>query len=162
MWAPHRIWHQRFLILKLTLTKNVQLFIGVEYTTACDVYSLATCLWEVLSRQRPYKNINPDAVPMAVYLMKCRPSPMPDADENSELNALIVQSWDQQPDNRPTAKVFLLRLLRHSSIVLTQTQSEWEESSCVYYISNASAKIVDMSTHLEWRWPIKSHKMHAK
>jgi hypothetical protein len=63
---------------------------GDEYTTACDVYSLAIVIWEVLSRQRPHAEMHQPAVLGAVAVYNRRHSPT--LNVSSELIALIEKA----------------------------------------------------------------------
>lgn len=84
-----------------------QVFTDVQYTTACDVYSLAIVTWEVLSRQPPYGDIEEHAVSYQAAKCGRRPSPMP-PDLSNQLIVLIEKSWAQDPNSRLTSEDFYL------------------------------------------------------
>lgn len=102
-----------------------QVFTSNNYTVACDVYSLAVCVWEVLTGQVPYRDANGIAPDIAKYKHNkflwyadvtntnppLRPSPMPSVPEAPELNELIEQAWAKEPTSRPTAAELHRRLV---------------------------------------------------
>lgn len=73
-----------------------------RFTEACDIYSLAMVLWELMSRQTPYVNLpNPALVLAHVGLYQNRETVPPEAP--GILRTATTESWRQQPERRPTA-----------------------------------------------------------
>ena len=51
-----------------------EIFENKPYTLPADVFSYAICVWEILTRQTPYKNLNsPHAIMKFVVIEKGRP-----------------------------------------------------------------------------------------
>jgi len=90
-----------------------EVFSTVNYTEKCDVFSLAICLWEVMSRRRPYasmKTEQPLAILWNVHTKNQRPEPLlgcPPA-----LEALMTAGWASSPDDRPSMKEVHEALIR--------------------------------------------------
>ncbi len=73
-----------------------------SFTEACDVYSLAMVLWELMSRQVPYRNLaSPALVPIHVGYQGQRET-IP-AQAPLVMQAVTEAGWKQQPEDRPTA-----------------------------------------------------------
>lgn len=73
---------------------------GREYTEKADVFSFGIILWEIATRQPPYRNLTAVQVGMQVAHQKLRPS-IP-RNTPKEFSDLMQECWDQDPDNRPT------------------------------------------------------------
>ncbi len=84
-----------------------ELFRGERYTPACDVYSLAMVLWELLSRQIPYRNQVPGVIPEWIKSGGRETLP-PDSPDS--LQALVSDCWKPQPRERPKIREVVSKL----------------------------------------------------
>ena len=85
---------------------------GRTATDKSDVYSLAVCLWQLLTRERPYRAEEQQVVIFAVVAYNLRPS-LPDivtSDIDSRYCQLFREAWNSDPNERPSAKQTLQRL----------------------------------------------------
>jgi serine/threonine protein kinase len=82
------------------------------YSTAADVYSFGVVLWELLTRDRPFKDMTPIQAAFAVARHGHRP-PIPQGTP-PPLASLIRRCWHSDPAARPTFEqvVALLRQMR--------------------------------------------------
>jgi serine/threonine protein kinase len=112
---------------------NSQVFKGTQYTPACDIYSLAVCMWEVFSRRVPYSCATCNQLPdmsthgnnvTAWYTHELsrnphmRPSPMPSPPEASfEIDDLIRRAWATNYADRPDAVELCDRLADIAHII---------------------------------------------
>jgi serine/threonine protein kinase len=73
------------------------------YSLPADVYSFGIVLWEIISRERPYKDLNPTVIPYQVLNIGKRPG-MEFVKKNcpEELKKLVTLCWAQNPSDRPT------------------------------------------------------------
>ena len=70
------------------------------FTEKSDVYSYAIVLWEIWSRQVPWRGLQPVQVTRKVVDKRERPPPPEGAP--TDLVALMQRCWDHEPDARPT------------------------------------------------------------
>jgi serine/threonine protein kinase len=84
-----------------------ELFAKKLYTEKADVYSYGIILWELLSRQMPFGDIEAFSVPLMVSRGE-RPD-MP-KDSPLEWRKLIKSCWHQKPTSRPSFKKILVKL----------------------------------------------------
>ncbi len=78
-----------------------ELFHGEKYTPACDVYSFAIVLWELLSRQVPYRHKVRGAI--SGFVQNGGRETLP-PDSPSSLQALVLRCWAQIPKDRSNMK----------------------------------------------------------
>ena len=88
-------------------------------TDRSDIYSLAVCLWQLLSRERPYGYEEHQIVVFAVVAYHLRPEfssamAVPATDEREEqvlsYRSLVEESWQADPVQRPSAQSVVSRL----------------------------------------------------
>ncbi|VDM45989.1 unnamed protein product [Toxocara canis] len=97
--------------LKATMTNNrgsaawmaPEVFSGSKYNEKCDVYSFGIILWEMITRRKPFEDVDGSAL---VILWKAftdsRPPPIANCPE--VLMDLIVRCWHKNPNCRPTMR----------------------------------------------------------
>ncbi len=72
------------------------------YDNKADVYSFALMMWELVTNELPFKDLDQMGLLMKVGLQGERPNlPAPDSRCSSELINLIKMCWDQDPTKRP-------------------------------------------------------------
>ncbi|OHS99760.1 TKL family protein kinase [Tritrichomonas foetus] len=77
-----------------------EFIVGGKYNKSVDVYSFGMVLWEMLTRQIPFSDLEAAQVIFHVAIMKSRPFI---GDETPEpLKKLIERCWAQEPEDRPT------------------------------------------------------------
>ncbi len=70
-----------------------------EYTTKTDIFSYGIVLWELAAHEYPYKNANPNVVPVLVMQGLRETFPLGTPERYAQL---AQQCWDGAPDKRPT------------------------------------------------------------
>lgn len=78
------------------------------FSLQIDIYSFAIVLWEMFCFQKPHEFVDPIELPYLVATKGIRP-PLPKHCPPS-LQQLMVDCWDDNPDNRPSFSVVLTRL----------------------------------------------------
>lgn len=92
--------------------KAPELLRGRTATEKSDVYSLAVCLWQLMTREKPYGYEEHQVVIFAVVAYNLRPS-VPETISGECEQAycqLFRQAWNADPLQRPTAAETLQRL----------------------------------------------------
>eukprot|EP00002_Diphylleia_rotans_P024177 TRINITY_DN4768_c0_g1_i12.p1 TRINITY_DN4768_c0_g1~~TRINITY_DN4768_c0_g1_i12.p1 ORF type:complete len:2487 (+),score=282.84 TRINITY_DN4768_c0_g1_i12:63-7523(+) len=90
---------------------------GRMYTEKVDVYSFGIMVWEIITRESLYPNM--DSMQIANYVLAGRRPKIPQKADNVLLN-LMVRCWNQDADSRPKfqeiadLREFELRLVRPS------------------------------------------------
>ena len=88
-----------------------ELLRGEPATEKADIYSLGICLWQMVSRQRPYGNENHQVIIFKVVAYNLRPV-IPKHTEQL-YSEIMVKCWDQCKENRMHAKDILTFLNKH-------------------------------------------------
>lgn len=84
-----------------------ELFAKKLYTEKADVYSYGIILWELVTRQMPFGDIEAFSVPLMVSRGERPDLPK---DLQVEWRKLIKSCWHQKPASRPTFKKVLVKL----------------------------------------------------
>ncbi len=115
-----------------------------RYTQACDVYSFAMVLWELMSRQVPFHEIgNKGLIPFRVTQGKREVIP---ANSPESLKVLLVRCWSQQPQDRPKMKAVVSELKAHPVTDITLIPSPHGQASSSSSSSSSSSMWYDQST----------------
>ncbi|XP_077300030.1 mitogen-activated protein kinase kinase kinase 13-like [Arctopsyche grandis] len=91
-----------------------------------DVWSYGVVLWELLTREIPYKNVDSSAIIWGVgngSMSLPIPTTCP-----IEIQQLIKQCWDPTPKNRPSFKIMLAQLDIGSENIISQPVSKFNET----------------------------------
>lgn len=123
-----------------------EIFSAKGYTVKADVYSFGIVLWEIMTRSAVYKGMNKPDIIMGVTKGTLRPPIPPYC--HPDIAKLMVQCWDQNPDNRPTFEEIVQRLEEIRLIEKENRKSEFEIdiseiSNGVLLGSNESSEIVE-------------------
>eukprot|EP00457_Paulinella_chromatophora_P001621 gb/GEZN01001623.1/.p1 GENE.gb/GEZN01001623.1/~~gb/GEZN01001623.1/.p1 ORF type:complete len:882 (-),score=116.39 gb/GEZN01001623.1/:78-2723(-) len=79
------------------------------YNEKADVYGFGIILWEMVANDLPYKTLHTHNFYKEVVRRRMRP-PLYDLKQSTEMLALIQDSWDHEPDRRPTFREIIKRL----------------------------------------------------
>ncbi|MED6184587.1 hypothetical protein PIB30_048853 [Stylosanthes scabra] len=85
-----------------------EVILGKPSNEKCDVFSFAVILWELVTLEQPWRQLNPSQVVAAVGFMDQRleiPSHV-----NPQVAALIELCWDSDPTRRPSFSQVMKRL----------------------------------------------------
>ncbi len=74
---------------------------NVKYDAKVDVYSFGVLLWELFSAAKPFAQMQPAQIAVAVLVKKTRPSPDPPT-MPAAIVALMKRCWAAEPGERPT------------------------------------------------------------
>jgi serine/threonine protein kinase len=98
-----------------------------------DIWSFGIVLWEILTCEIPYHNIDPNAVMWGVGKGRLT-LPIPSSVPNG-LNLLMTMCWNQKPSNRPSFQNIIKHLnISESEIVLFEQEQEYAELTHVWSI----------------------------
>jgi len=88
-----------------------ELLKGEFPTCKADMYAYAICLWQLLSREKPYGNENMYVVIFGVVSYQLRPTITPkQLADNKSYVKLIRSLWSANPETRPSAKQVMVKL----------------------------------------------------
>lgn len=80
-------------------------------TCKADMYSYGICLWQLLTREKPYGNENMYVVIFAVVSYGLRPKVSAKLQSDNQAYIKLVKSlWSANPDNRPAAHQVVVKL----------------------------------------------------
>lgn len=117
--------------MELIRISRLQVYEGNKYSAKCDVFSLGVTMWEILSRQIPYKDI-PNELEICERIKNGKPNfyvhmyfseiilivgerpPIERlyVESPSKLINLVVSSWNNDAEKRPTMAFILDELKR--------------------------------------------------
>ncbi len=80
-----------------------ELFRGEFATPKCDIYSVGICLWQMLSREKPYGSKNQHCVIFGVVAYNMRPVITDEMNCGARYRQLMEQCWNKDPLRRPAA-----------------------------------------------------------
>lgn len=91
--------------------KAPELLLGEFPTVQADVYSLGVCMWQMLAREEPYKDEDPQLVIFGIATDSIRPR-LPSVVSNTDAGylELFQKCWSGSPKDRPTASVLRANL----------------------------------------------------
>ena len=104
----------RILAEKMTLKVGTFQWMAPEviktksYTEKADIYSYGIILWEIASREAPYKTLNGYQVSVDVVEKKLRPTVLPEWPR--PFTSLMERCWADDPTTRPNFKEILAEL----------------------------------------------------
>lgn len=78
----------------------------MHYSESADIYSLAIVFWEMLTREDPYKGMEPFFIIYGVSTQGLRPKIPPSCPK--EFAALITTMWQDDRNDRPTVDEVLV------------------------------------------------------
>ena len=97
-----------------------------------DIWSFGVCLWELLTCEVPYRNVDSSAIIWGVGSNSLK-LPIPSTCPNG-FKLLVKQCWEPKPRNRPSFKHILLHLEIAAVEILSykpeeyfKTQQNWKE-----------------------------------
>lgn len=90
--------------------KPPELFSGVEYTAASDVYAFALIMWELVGRAIPFHELNWPSLIEDKILLGERPSMKGLEDVRNDYYELMHSCWAQDPLSRPTFAQIVCKL----------------------------------------------------
>ena len=99
--------------------KAPELLLGEFPTVQADIYSLGICMWQMLAREEPYKDKDPQLVIFGIATDSIRPRlPIVVCNTDVGYQELFQKCWSGSPNERPTANALHSRL---SSSILTNS-----------------------------------------
>mmetsp|Transcript_30583 Transcript_30583/g.69837 ORF Transcript_30583/g.69837 Transcript_30583/m.69837 type:complete len:723 (+) Transcript_30583:339-2507(+) len=96
-----------------------------NYSYAADVFSYAMLIWELLTREKPFKSLSQIEAASLVGLEKKRP-PFPEGTP-SDLKGFIECCWSDKPADRPAVSHILSRL-EEIELGFSMKEREWIQS----------------------------------
>ena len=97
-----------------------ELLKGESPSTKADIYSYGICLWQMLTRERPYGNENQHVVIFGVVAYQLRPELKEDLAGDEHYVNLIKQCWQAEAKFRPAA----LEIVKRLQDIRTENNSE--------------------------------------
>lgn len=81
-----------------------EVFEGSKYTEKCDIFSWGIVLWEVLSRQKPFKDVD-NTYSIMWKIHKGERPPLIPFDFPERIKNLITACWATKPELRPSMQL---------------------------------------------------------
>jgi serine/threonine protein kinase len=110
-----------------------EVYQGEDYDEKCDVYSFGIILWEIYTREEPYKdsrqNLSVETFCDAVSNENLRPEISEDCPIN--IKTLILDCWEEDPDARPSFSTIVDRLnniIIEEAILDTTGRNFWKRN----------------------------------
>eukprot|EP00698_Gefionella_okellyi_P010517 TRINITY_DN2727_c0_g1_i1.p1 TRINITY_DN2727_c0_g1~~TRINITY_DN2727_c0_g1_i1.p1 ORF type:complete len:459 (+),score=104.23 TRINITY_DN2727_c0_g1_i1:362-1738(+) len=88
-----------------------------HYTEQADIYSLGIIMWEILTRDVPYRGMNTIQIAMKVVSANHRPVFAPECGVPEPLKKLAEDCWDKDVGSRPNCAGVVQRLLHYAHTV---------------------------------------------
>lgn len=104
---------------------------GAGYTVKADVYSFGVVLWELITRQEPYKGLHKPDIIVGVVVNGLRPPLYPDMEPL--VVELIEACWAQNPEDRPDFQTIVDRLTEVTDYLYTLRKTSQQ-----HHLSNSS------------------------
>lgn len=121
-----------------------EVIVNKKFQQASDIYALGTVMWEIISLQLPYENINNNSE-IIKLIVSGNKLPIPPNHKSSEIAILIDSCWNIDPDQRPSAKYIASRLesmLKDmiSKIVGPTPKTNFDFNSIYQFVSSVTSK----------------------
>jgi len=84
-----------------------EVLLGRGATEKSDVYSFGICLWELYTREEPYKGMFEDEEELTMSVCDDGIRPKLPEDTPKTLKSLITQCWAEEPNDRPSFQSIL-------------------------------------------------------
>jgi serine/threonine protein kinase len=97
-----------------------KLFSSQKYNKKADVYSIGIILWQMLTKEKPFKNLSGIQVCVAVSSKNERPE-IPVFTQKESKN-LITSCYDIKPKNRPSFVEFVKFWMKEKLFILALTK----------------------------------------
>jgi len=94
-----------------------EVLMNSKYTEKADIYSFGIVMWELLTSEEPFADIEKWLIPQASLDGKRPPIPK---EANKEYVEIMQQCWDGNPENRPSFAVLDMKF----SNMLSQINSD--------------------------------------
>lgn len=91
--------------------RSPELLKGEHPTCAADMYSYGICLWQLLTREKPYGNCNLYVVIFGVVSYNLRPEITEEMEQKNEAYVrLVTRLWKAEPNERPCPREVIIKL----------------------------------------------------
>lgn len=87
-----------------------ELLKGEKPTNKADIFSFSIVLWQLLTRDIPYKNLNHQVVIFRVVACNLRPTIPSNIEVDNKYKELMTGCWSSNPDDRPSSHETLTTL----------------------------------------------------